>query len=173
MNDRSDLLSQLSELLLSYSKGNLVELFSTYLREYYSDEVKYWEMLTSFLPSIVSNESFKEETSEFIQSKVEEISNEFEGYNTEMLRSATSTFLFELWNSWEEIISKDQSSQIMNILKYLARCDERAVQYCAIAQMFKLLDLFTSSKNPAAPVLYKALIFIMIDNHKDDTTRQF
>lgn len=39
--------------------------------------------------------------------------------------------------------------------------------------MFKLLEIFTSQKNPAAPVIYKALIFVCVENHSDDTTRQF
>lgn len=59
------------------------------------------------------------------------------------------------------------------MLKYLARATEKAVQFTAISQMFRLLELFTTNKNSAAPILYKALIFILIDNHYDDTTRQY
>lgn len=59
------------------------------------------------------------------------------------------------------------------MLKYLARSERRAIQYATIAQMFKLLELFTANKNAAAPVIYKALIFVLIENHSEDTTRQF
>lgn len=37
--------------------------------------------------------------------------------------------------------------------------------------MFRLLDTFSASKNQAAPVLYKSLIFALIESPNDETAR--
>ena len=39
--------------------------------------------------------------------------------------------------------------------------------------MFRLLDQFSSERNQFAPVLYKTLIFSLIENHQDLLTREF
>lgn len=38
--------------------------------------------------------------------------------------------------------------------------------------MFKLLDKFSAEKNQAAPSLYKTLIFSLVENPEDQTTRE-
>jgi len=38
--------------------------------------------------------------------------------------------------------------------------------------MFKLLDKFSAEKNQAAPSIYKTLIFSLVENPKDQTTRE-
>jgi len=58
-----------TQLIMSFSKGNLSQLFSQHFLEYYSDEEKYWDVLISFLPLVFANEGFKEEVSEFILEK--------------------------------------------------------------------------------------------------------
>lgn len=39
--------------------------------------------------------------------------------------------------------------------------------------MFRLLDQFSAQKNPAAPTLYKALIFSLVESPQEQTTREF
>jgi hypothetical protein len=173
LKTRADLFHILSEMILSYAKDHLVELFSEYFKETFSQDMQYWEYLTSFLPTITQSEDFKQRTESFIQDKVDEIIRDFESYSSDQIRSITCTFLFEIWTSWEEILTEELSQDILNLLKYMARVPEKAVQFTAISQMFRLLEMFTTNKNSAAPLLYKALIFILIDNHFDDTTRQY
>jgi len=42
----------------------------------------------------------------------------------------------------------------------------------AISQMFRLLDQFSSERNRIAPVIYKTLIFSLVENHQDSKTRE-
>lgn len=85
----TDLFPQTCELLVSYSKSHLIELLDTHLRENYNDDVGYWEMLTSFLPSVTSSDNLKEEIKPFIDEKVQEVVREFESYANDNLRAVS------------------------------------------------------------------------------------
>lgn len=160
-------------MITSYSKGHLVELFSVNLKEYYSDEIKYWETVTSFLASLLSNETFKEELKEFLTDRIDEIITNFDSYQDSQLQSIVLTFLIELWILWEEIMTEQYAQSTLKNIKILMRTNEKAIQYCKVAEMFKLLEIFTVHKNPAAPVIYKSLIFMLVENYYEDTTRQY
>lgn len=74
---------------MSYSKSHLVELLDTHLRDNFKHDIKYWEMLSSFLPSVTSSDNLKEEIKSFIEEKVQEVIREFESYATDDLRSVS------------------------------------------------------------------------------------
>jgi len=44
------------------------------------------------------------------------------------------------------MIDSNLSQGVIKMLKYLARNEDRAIQYTTISQMFKLLEIFTSQK---------------------------
>lgn len=60
----------------------------------------------------------------------------------------------------------------MNMLKKALRDKHKPLKLIAIANMFKLLDIFGQMKAPAAPALYKALIFAIVENPSDSTIRE-
>ena len=165
------LFTQISEIIMSFSKGNLINLFSTHFSEFYQEADKYWEQLVAFLALILPNKNFREEISPFLTEKVDEILRNFYSFENDSLRSVCCTFLVELWINEDEAITPEITTSILDILKFIVRNENRAIQYTTIFQMFKLLENFTFQKNPAAPILYKALIFVCIENHTDDTTR--
>lgn len=173
LSKHSNLFSFVTEVITSYSKGHLAQLFSENLKEYYKEEIKYWEMMTSFLASLLSNETFKEELQTFLIEKVEEILTNFDSYQDNQAQSIVLTFLIELWTLWEDIMTEEYIHSILKNIKVLVRTKDKAIQYCKIAEMFKLLELFTVHKNPAAPVIYKSLIFVLVENYYEDTTRQY
>lgn len=47
------------------------------------------------------------------------------------------------------------------------------VRQAALMCCFRLLDTFSVHKNPAAPVLYRAVIFSVVENFRDDVMRDF
>jgi flagellar biosynthesis/type III secretory pathway protein FliH len=168
-----NILLEISEVISSYTKGHFSEVFSEKLREYCKDSEYYWTIIVNFLPSLLKDESFKEELHPFFIVKIEEAMRDFENSENDQLNSVTITFLVELWQQWPDIIPEDISQEVLKMLKALTRSPERAVQYVAIIQMFMLLKSFTENKNKAAPMLYKSLIFCLIEFHADDTTRAF
>lgn len=47
------------------------------------------------------------------------------------------------------------------------------VELQSLTYLFHLLDVFIPSHNNFAPVLYKTLIFLLIEHSGDDTVRDF
>ena len=43
----------------------------------------------------------------------------------------------------------------------------------SLGQSFRLLDEFAAERNQYAPVFYKLLVFSLIENHRDITTREY
>ena len=46
-----------------------------------------------------------------------------------------------------------------------ARDKYKPMRLSTIAQMFRLLDNFSTTKNPSAPLLYKTLGHSLVENH--------
>jgi hypothetical protein len=59
------------------------------------------------------------------------------------------------------------------MLKKAVREPVRSIKLATAGQMFRLLEAFGNIKNQAAPVLYKSLVFSLIENPIDDTIREF
>ena len=53
-----------------------------------------------------------------------------------------------------------------------ARDKYRPMRLTAIASMCRMLDRFSADKNPQAPIVYRTLIFALIENHQDEVTRE-
>eukprot|EP00347_Sterkiella_histriomuscorum_P006073 403354173 len=59
----------------------------------------------------------------------------------------------------------------LTILKRNCRDKSQIVRMTAISQLFRLLDQFSSERNQYAPVLFKTLIFSLIENHSNELVR--
>lgn len=103
---------------------------------------------------------------------MQEIYREFDTYS-EQLQSITTTFLVEIWINWMELMSNEFTKSSLNLFQIIIKIQDKGILFAKVAEMFRLLDMFTAQKNTAAPVLYKSLIYVLIENHHDDTTRQF
>lgn len=57
------------------------------------------------------------------------------------------------------------------MLKKGARDRHKPVRIVSICEMFRLLDKFSEDKNPAAPSIYKALIYSLVENPGDSNVR--
>lgn len=89
-------------------------------------------------------------------------------------RTAAITLLSEIWISFTEYVDKkgDRVGFIQQVLKKAGRDRLRTLRLTATALMFRLLDKFAEEKNVAAPQLYKALIFSLIENPADILLRE-
>ena len=116
---------------------------------------------------------FKQELQPFFEKKVEQVSQEFEQYESDQLQCAVLIFVSELWLEHTEIINEEQSENIINMLKFQSKSHQKSIKFVAVTQMFRLLKLFTSLKRSEAPIIYKSLIFTLVDGHYDDTIRSF
>lgn len=98
-----------------------------------------------------------------------------DGKRTNEERIAALAVLSELWLTYTDFVDKreDMSNTVLFMLKRAVRERTKSIRVAATAFMFRLLDSFGETKNKAAPVLYKTLIFALIENPNDPTVRSF
>ena len=78
----------------------------------------------------------------------------------------------ELWLSFPELVVSERQNTIIFMLKRALREPYRLIKLTTTASIFKLLEEFAVSKNPAAPFLYKTLVFNLVESPQDLTLRE-
>ena len=61
---------------------------------------------------------------------------------------------------------------LLFMLKRAIRERAKSIRIASVAYLFKLLDKLSSTKNKSAPLIYKTLIFSLIENPNDPTIRE-
>lgn len=84
------------------------------------------------------------------------------------------TFLAEIWFNFAGYVDKrtDLSNTLLVNLRKCSRERSVPARIIAISMMFRLLDKFAEEKNSSAPVLYKSLIFTMIESFHERPLRE-
>ena len=74
--------------------------------------------------------------------------------------------LTEIWLSNAPFINANEqyNTSIQHVLKKNLRDRNRSIKIVTATKMFTLLDKFSQEKNQAAPAIYKALIFSLVEN---------
>jgi hypothetical protein len=94
--------------------------------------------------------------------------------NTPQVRIAAMSLLNEIWLTFPIYIEKQSSyaNPIQHVYKKNSRERIRSVRIVTAVCMFKLLDKFSSEKNPSAPAILKSLIFSLVESPQDHTVRE-
>ena len=94
--------------------------------------------------------------------------------NTNEIRIAALSLLTEVWLAYTSFIDKNDSflNSIHHVYKKNVRDKCNSLRMVTVVHMFKLLDKLGAEKNPAAPQLYKALIFSLVESPQDQTIRE-
>lgn len=89
-------------------------------------------------------------------------------------RIQTCQFLGEMWSYFSFYFeTEDECHDLLDIFKNLSRDPNILVKYSSITQLFRLLKEFSKERNFIAPVIYKSLIFIMIENQDISNIREY
>ena len=82
--------------------------------------------------------------------------------------------LSEIWYLFTDYVdSKDEmANTLLFMLKRAIRERAKSIRISSVAYLFKLLDKLSSTKNKSAPLIYKTLIFSLIENPNDPTIRE-
>ena len=86
---------------------------------------------------------------------------------------AALSLLSEIWLSFSTYFAEsDRIGEIQSVFHRTSRDKEKTLRLVAVASMFKLLDKFSAEKYPAAPSLYKQLIFSLVESPHEPTVRE-
>ena len=169
----------IANLIDSFCRSNMRELFSTYLRAAMPNPLSYIALVHDILPSLVGNRGSNEALQ---QGKVvnQLLSLAIRSADPQMspdLRGTALAFITDLWllipAAVEVGARKDLPKTILSLLKKGARDPSLTLQIGALTCLFHLLDGFSHSDHSYAPYIYKTLIFALIENHANEVAREF
>lgn len=115
----------------------------------------------------------KAEMSPIVDMMVEAHLRNFNALKDDDERIASLTFLCEVWLHWTAKINTmgDVGNEIVKMLHGFCKQCNSPTKIAILSMMFELLQNFAGQKNKFAPVLYKSLTYILIENHNDEMVR--
>ena len=80
----------------------------------------------------------------------------------------------DIWYNFTEYVDNkdDMSNTILFVMKRAVRERTKSIRLSSIAYLFRLLDKLSETKNKSAPMIYKTLIFSLVENPNDPTIRE-
>jgi len=115
----------------------------------------------------------KAEMSPIVDMMIEAHLRNFNALKDDDEKIASLTFLCEVWLHWTAKINTmgDVGNEIVKMLHGFCKQSNTPSKISILSMMFELLESFAGQKNKFAPVLYKSLTYILIENHNEDTVR--
>lgn len=165
--------------MIQLSKGSLIDILKDLMRTLYPSPLEYIAVVNDFTHVLNDNKEYREEmlSSGLIDFWLEMASRQADndGTHSSEERTVAIAFLSDLWILFTEKLyqREDLASQILKVLKRASRDRYRPLRVTALAQMFRLLEIFSKTKNTYAPSIYKALAMALVENHGDVITREF
>ena len=196
LKKHEDLIKSVVSTLVSFSKGNLPSILKEIIRPLYPSPREYVSIINDFTHVLAESKETKRELldsglidywlevnirSANLDGNVDPQDEGYKGgrsgYNKVSPEEQTTSlsFVCDLWVLFPEKLEarEDLANQIINILKKLSSERFKPLRLCANSQMFRLLELFSESKNPFAPTLFKNIAYSMTENIDDPITREF
>jgi hypothetical protein len=170
--------------LIQAGEGNQIEMFTHHLRLNCANSLSYLELMHDMFDILNQTQSGR---IAFIESGVLNVlidmalqiagtastvvgDSGFPGSNPQMLSERTVSFVFlvDIWKQKADFIqSRANESRmaeaIVRILKQGCRDRSKAVAILSMNLLASLLDQFSKERNKYAPIILKALTFILID----------
>lgn len=178
LHRHSDLKTPLITLLDAISNKSLAGLFCNHLRTVCPTPLDYLNFVCDMLQPLLSERQSMRESlindgvvkywCEIIRTHSEK------GVNDEVRQSAMA-LMVEMWTLFPEAIESDPKmpNALLGLLKKGGRDANMSVQINALTSLFRLLDYFAASGVSYAPYVYKAIIFSLIENHANESVRDF
>ena len=170
--------------MIQAGEGNQIEMFTHHLRLNCANSLSYLELMHDMFDILNQTQSGR---IAFIESGVLNVlidmalqiagtastvvgDSGFPGSNPQMLSERTVSFVFlvDIWKQKADFIqSRANESRmaeaIVRILKQGCRDRSKAVAILSMNLLASLLDQFSEERNKYAPIILKALTFILID----------
>lgn len=165
--------------MIQFAKGSLIDILKELMRSLYPSPLEYVAIVNDFTHVLVENKEYRDEMlasgliDYWLEMSVRQADND--GTHSPEERTVAITFLADLWLFFPDKLyqREDLASQILKVFKRASRDKFRPLRLSALSQMFRLLEIFSRTKNSNAPSIYKALAMSLVENHSDSTTREY
>ena len=172
-----EVFNQVFSLLFEYSKANLNEVFIIMLKDFCENPLNYIKFIQKCMPTIISLDiSQYFYTNGLVEIWISICLKEAESeVKSQDKRAFYVGFLCDIWCLFSNYLQlqEDISNSILAIIKKIARDGTRSLKFVVFGRVFYILSIFAETKNAYAPIVYKTLIFCIIENYSDERIREF
>ena len=100
--------------------------------------------------------------------------SENDGKHSTEERIAALSLLTNIWLNFQHFVSQteERANSILYMLKRACREQNRCVKITTTTFLFRLLDTLSEERNWSAPIIYKTLVFNLVENPSDLTVRE-
>jgi hypothetical protein len=174
-----DIKSQVASVIVQFSKAHFLELFSIHLRNLLPESIHYLTTMNELLPSLCAIRAAKQE---LLAAGIVDFWTEFglresesDGKNSPDVRLSALGFLTELWIKFPSRMEQQEeiANSILTCMKRAYRDKYNLLKIASLGKLFYLLDVFSIERNPYAPIIYKTLIFSLVENYTNTIIREY
>lgn len=161
-----ELIQETVDFLKEIGKNHILELFTVSLKNIIDDEKQYLFEITQLLEPMV-NSLGKEElkASGILDKWVDKALENSENSTFFDQKILALSFLVEVWLLFPETFESEEAKAMNLINSFKKACkDSKMTAFSCISSLFRLLESFAKVKDPFAPIVYKILTFILIEN---------
>lgn len=174
-----DIKSQIASVIVQFSISHFLELFTIHLRNLLPESIQYINTMNELLPSLCTIRAAKQE---LLATGILDFWTEFglreaesDGKNNPDVRLAALSFLTDLWIKFPSRMEQQEeiANSILTCIKRAYRDKYNLLKVASLGKLFYLLDVFSIERNPYAPIIYKTLIFSLVENYTNTTIREY
>ena len=174
-----DLKFDLLAVLMQIGRYNFLEMLTSLLKKFQSDPKDFFYTVTQLMKPISETKSLKED---LINSGVLEYWLEYANTMAEEENSISIDakieilgFFTEVWINYSDKIEEkeEKANKIIDLLKKAIDDPSFSIKIIAITHLFRLLEHFGNGKKAYAPILFKTLTMILLENHANLELRDF
>jgi hypothetical protein len=194
LKKHEDLIKEVVATMVSFSRENLPNILKEIIRPLYPSPREYVSIINDFAHVLAEEPTTRRELLESglidywleVNIRAANLDGNVEDDGYKSSGSAQSkvspeeqttslSFICDLWVLFPEKLEarEDIANQIVNVLKKLCSEKFKPLRLSANSQMFRLLELFSESKNQHAPTLFKNIAYSLTENIEESTTREY
>lgn len=164
---------------MQIARYNSTELFTVELRKVLPSLYDYIEFFSHIFLPLTGSKLLKEEiqNSDIINFLIDTTlrAETTEHASNKKLKVVAMIFLKDIWKTFPLKFDQDASlgNNLLSFMKRSSRDHEHHIRYIVVTQLFDLLTHFANDRNPYAPIIYKTLIFSLIENAHDPQLKQY
>lgn len=175
--EKNLVVSDIVELVLKYTKDDYLLVFGEKLREYCQKPIKYLDFIqnisSSFMQLNLVNKIFDCGLAKHWIDLC--LNTENADQKNSSIRAQCLSFLCDIWTLFWKFFEAQESlsNSILTFIKRIIREGSRNFKILTFGRLFEIFSNFTQQKITYAPILYKTLIFCLVENYHDERLREF
>lgn len=166
----------LLEMLLHVGQNNYLELFTQNMRNTVFDSKEYIQLIDEFLPFIIESKTVLEEivADGVVGFWVDFGVKEAEAGKPNDLRSVALNFVTRCLKYFVKFIGEDEIlvNSLLGVINRSCRDENFVIRVMGISDMFYVLEFLSEINNPFAPVVYRMLTFLLVENFSSSDMRE-